>query len=189
MLLVYLFAVLAVVFFNLALFPGTLTSFAVSGSFDSNVTVENFFAIQLSANLSNGINFEEITVLPATNVNSTNNYDGVSSESTMYAEVSSDSDSSVDFCIKANTGLTDSSSGAFIGLGNETYSNSSTSDLTNPSIDYEESFTTDYVKSSAPVAPGASTYYRFWLDAPSGTSSGSYNNTISFKGVSTLTSC
>jgi hypothetical protein len=185
----YLFSVLAFLFFVLALFPGAVTSFATSGAFSSNVTVENFFAIDLSANLNDGINFDEITSLPATNVNSTNNYDGAGSGSTMFVSVSSDSDATVDFCVRANSGLTDSTSGEVIQVSSESYANSSTTSLSSPSVSHEVSFSTSYALASAPVTPGSDSYYRFWLDASSGTPSGSYNNTINFKGVVTKNPC
>jgi len=187
--IIYVFAILAVAFSIMALLPNALTSFATSSTVGSNVTVEDFFAIDLSANLSNGISFDEITSLPATNINSTDNYNGDSSGSTMLINVSTDSNSNVDFCIKANAGLTDSSNSEVIGLGNESYANSSSTSSTAPAIGEESALTTSYVKSSAPNIPGGNTYYRFWLDVPSTVSSGSYNNTINFKGIKSLTSC
>jgi len=186
---VYVFSFLAIAFLSMALFSGTLTSFATSGTVIGNVSVTSFFAIALSSNLSNGISFDEITTLPATNINSTDNYNSATSGSTMYVNVSTDSDNSVDFCVKVNAGLRDSSGGSSIGAGNESYANSSDTNLTLPFVGLEVPFTTSYVKASAPVGPGNSSYYRFWLDVPSGIESGTYNNTINFKGVISLQGC
>lgn len=186
---IYLFSFLALVFLFMAMLPNSLTSFVAQGSVGSNVSIENFIAIDLSANLTNGFSFEEINSLPATNVNSTDNYNGAGSGSTMFANVSTDSDSGVEFCISADSGLTDSSSGEIIGIGNETYSNSSTTTSSSPALGEEKPLNTSYVKASAGTEPGNVTYFRFWLDVPSSVPSGTYNNTINFKGVETTKSC
>jgi len=60
LIVVYVFSVLAVAFLSMALFPGTLTSFATSETVGSNVSVENFFAIDISTNLNSGITFDEV---------------------------------------------------------------------------------------------------------------------------------
>ena len=173
----------------LSLLAGRLTSFASQGSTLSNVSVDvKFISISFSEKLSGGISFEEVSSLPATNVNATNNYNGAEGASMMFISVSEDSSTDVDLCIKADAGLTDAG-GDVIGLGNETYGNSSSTDINNPALSGETSLTTGYVKSSGVVAPGGDNYYRFWLDVPSGTEAGTYNNTISFKGVETTASC
>jgi hypothetical protein len=46
-----------------------------------------------------------------------------------------------------------------------------------------------YVKAGQNIAMGNSLYYRFYLEIPSGTPSGTYNNTINFKGVQNGTAC
>jgi len=183
--LVILILVCVVVVF----FEGMLTSFVSQGSVPSNVSVDiKYFSIEFSGNLSDGITFEEVGSVPATNVNATDNYNNVGSGSSLIINVSNDSSTNIDFCIKANGGLTDSS-GSVISIGQETYSNSSSTSSAVPALSEETSLTTSYVKASSVVGPGEGEYYRFWLDVPSGTAAGSYNNSISFKGVETTASC
>ena len=103
--------------------------------------------------------------------------------------VSTNSNLAVDFCVKSNTDLTDSSSGQIIALANETYSNATSSNSGTPSFGNRVSFTTGYVKAGENVARGNSTYYRFWLYLPPATEAGTYNNTIYFAGTGTGGTC
>ena len=106
----------------------------------------------------------------------------------MWINVSADSNTNVDFCIKADA--LNTSTGDEIGLGNETYSaNTSDTNLTLPGLGAETSLTTSYVESSTNVSTGGEDYFRFWLDVPVATASGTYNNTVSFKGVEAGTDC
>jgi len=155
---------------------------------DSNVSITKYIAISFSENLSEGIDFGDVNVLPATSLNATHNYDGLINGTSLYISVSSDSNTLVDFCIKANTDLT-SIDLDVIGLANETYQNSTTTNLTLPAISPEISLTTSYVKSGDNIAAGTENYYRFWLDIPAAQPSGDYNNTIFFKGVQAGYSC
>ena len=168
---------------------GALTGYATEGSAVSNVTISKFLSIELSANLGTGILFGTISTLPASNHNATNNYDGGSDESTMSVNVSHDSNTDVDICIKANDHLTDPGSSDVILLGNETYSNGTVTNATSPFLTAEVALTTGYVNASSPISPDSSCYYRFWLDVPSATPSGDYNNSVTFKGVETTTGC
>ncbi len=166
------------------------TGHATESSTSSNVTITKYLSIALSANLSNGIEFGSIDTLPAVDVNATDNSNGGSNASSLYINVSTDSNTAVDFCIKANSDLLDSSSGAVIGLTNETYLNSSNSSSTLPGPSTSGVvLTTTYVKASAPTGRGNVTFYRLWLDVPAAIASGSYNNSIYFKGVETATDC
>jgi len=164
-----------------------LTGYATESSAISNVTISKYLSIDLSGNLSDGINFGSVNTLPAADINASDNY---AYNSTMFINVSTDSNTAVDFCIKANTHLTDTSSGSIIGLGNETYQNSSATNVTHPGPSSAAALlTTAYAKASLPTGQGNVTYYRLWLDVPSGIPSGNYNNSVSFKGVETTTSC
>jgi hypothetical protein len=167
---------------------GNIHAMLIEEGAPSNVSVEKYIAISFSENLKEGILFGEVNVLPATNVNSSHNYDGVGNSTTFYINVSQDSNSAVDFCIRANANLTTSSLD-IIGIGNQTYSNSTSSDSSSPALSQEVSLTGSYVKSSDTIPIGGVNYYRFWLDVPAGQSSGSYNNTISFKGLQSGLSC
>jgi hypothetical protein len=166
-----------------------ITGHATETTTVSNVTIAKYLAIDMSVNLSGGIMFGNVATLPATNVNATHNYDGVSSGTSMFLNVSNDSNTNVDFCIKANAALTDSTSGNIIGIGNETYYNSTTTNITIPDLASELAITTGYVRAGSNITKGNSNYYRFWLDVPASTSSGSYNNTVWFKGTETGQAC
>jgi len=159
------------------------TGFATEGSTYSNVSIQKYLAINFGNDLANGIYFGNVATLPATNVNATHNYDGASNATNYYLTVSTDSNSQVDFCIKANTGLT-SAALDVIGLGNETYAtNYTSSDLTNPPLSDQLPMNTTYKKAATGIGVGQTDYWRFWLDIPAGQASGDYNNTVSFKGV------
>jgi hypothetical protein len=162
----------------------TITGKATTQSTISNVTISKYLAIDLSTNLSAGITFGNVTSLPATDINASHNYDagaGVNG-TTMFVNISDDSNVAVDICINANTDLTDSVSGEIIAIGNESYSNSTSTNATLPPTGGETSLTTSYVWAGN-ESQGNQVYFRFWLDIPAGATSGDYNNTIGFKGV------
>ncbi|MBI3623718.1 hypothetical protein HY212_06605 [Candidatus Pacearchaeota archaeon] len=176
------------------------TGYATTATTTSNVTISVYFAIAMSQNLSQGIQFGTVSTLPTANQNATHNYDGVNTTpqnttwangtngTSMWMNVSTDSNTAVDFCTKADAALT-SSGGSTIGVGNESYQNSSQTNRTIPNELFEVGYTTSYVKAGFNTSAGSNNYYRFWLDVPAGTVSGSYNNTISFEGVSTGGGC
>ncbi|MBT4376998.1 hypothetical protein HOD29_06500 [archaeon] len=165
-----------------------LTGYATEMDTPSNVTISKYLAISFSENLTEGILFGDISSLPATNTNATHNYDGVGSATTFYVNVSEDGNTNVDFCLKANAALTNIALDT-IGVGNESYANSTITNSSIPLVGNEVSFTTSYVKSGENVAIAGTNYYRFWLDVPVAQPSGNYNNTISFKGIQTGASC
>ena len=165
-----------------------LTGYATEGSTTSNVSIAKYLAIAFGANLSNGIQFGNVNTLPATNINATHDYDGPSDETTYTVDVSTDSNTNIDFCTKASSGLT-SPALDVIGVGNETYSADNSTTSTIPALGSETSFTTSYVKAQNVTAPGNSSYWRFWLDIPAAQPSGDYNNTVYFKGVVSGLSC
>lgn len=190
-----LFIFVALFLFSIAMFliqnipEVKITGYAIEESTVSNVTISKSLSIDLSTNLSEGILFGSKPP-GSTNVNATHNYDGASSGSSMYVNVSVDSNTAVDFCIKSNDDLR--TSGAdIIGIGNETYANNvTTTDADNPSLSDKVSLNkTDYVKAGNNISIGSQSYFRFWLDVPAGQASGDYNNTVSFKGIEIDTSC
>lgn len=187
-----LFSLMGIFFQNIIFFGGKITGYATTGTTISNVSISKFLSITLSTNLSDGILFGTVTALPATNVNASHNYDagtGVNG-STMFVNVSTDSNTNVDFCVRGDANLYDSSGDNTLGLGNESYANSTIStNITYPALGQEVSSTLSYVKAGENTAPGNVTYYRFWLDVPAATPSGTYNNTVTFKGVETTISC
>lgn len=159
-----------------------LTGYAIEGAIPSNVTIERSLAISFSPELSDGILFGEINFLPANNVNATHNYDGQNNGSTFYINVSLDGNSEIDFCIMANTHLTSASSDT-IDLPQETYSNSTYTNMSFPSLLNEKSLTTSFVKAGNNIPQGGTNYYRFFLDVLGAQPTGNYNNTITFKGI------
>jgi hypothetical protein len=136
-----------------------------------------------------GIEFGNVSTLPAYGLNGSHNYDGDDGGNTTYwMNVSADSNTNVDFCIKA-TALNTSDDDE-IGLGNETYHNTSAvPSFSDPNPEMNVSLTTEYVKAGNEIEPGNASYYRFWLDVPAGTAAGTYNNSVQFKGVNGAGSC
>jgi len=165
-----------------------ITGHATETSTVSNVTIEKYLSIAMCTNLSDGIIFGNVTTLPSTNINASHNYDGASTGSTLCINVSDDGNTAIDLCTKANADLT-SIAADVIELGNETYSNSTSTNLTDPILGDDVALTTGYVKSGDGIANGGINYYRFWLDIPVAQPSGDYNNTVYFKGVTTTLSC
>lgn len=171
-----------------------MTGYATEINTTSNVTISTYFAIALSANLTDGIQFGNVTTLPALAQNATHNYDSSSNTTpvapgtSFWANVSTDSNTHVDFCLKGNANLTNTG-GDRIELGNETYANNTASNASLPDPALEVAFTAAYVKAGPNISEGSNNYYRFWLDIPAGTPTGTYNNTVSFKGVSTGGNC
>lgn len=164
------------------------TGQVTEGTTLSNVTIAKYLSIAFSPNLAGGIDFGDVAALPATDVNGSHNYDGGSSATTYSILVSADGNTAVDFCISGSGDLT--TSGAdILALGNESYAATSTSDSVTPALGSEVSLTTGYVKGVTTIATDSSAYWRFWLDIPAAQATGSYNNTISFKGVSAGGSC
>jgi hypothetical protein len=165
-----------------------ITGHATTGDTTSNVTIQKYLSITFGANLEEGIYFGSVDTLPADDINASHNYDGASSATTYNITVSDDGNTAIDFCLRANAGLTNAAADV-IGLANETYSNSSSTNLTLPALANQISMTTSYVKSGDNIAQGESNHYRFWLDIVAAQASGDYNNSVSFKGVQTGSSC
>jgi len=174
------------------------TGYATTSTTTSNVTISTYFAIDMSTNLSQGIQFGTISSLPATNQNATHNYDGVNTTdqgfytnatngTSMWMNVSVDSNSAVDFCIYGHT--LNTSTADEILVGNETYYNDTDTNVTIPDVGSEVALTGSYVKSGSNIAAGSANYYRFWLDVPAATATGVYNNTVFFEGVATGGAC
>ena len=154
----------------------------------SNVSVTKSLAILFSSNLSAGIQFGDVAILPSTNINATQNYGDPDNGTEYYINVSTDGNTAVDFCIKAGGDLTSLASDV-LGVGNETYSNATLTNSSVPELSSEVALSLSYVKSGYNIAVGSVDYYRFWLDVPTAQPSGDYNNTISFKGIQTGVGC
>src|SRR3989338_160962 len=123
---------------GILLFAGTeesrksLTGAATTQTTSSDATIQAYFAIALSNNLSAGISFGTIATLPSTDVNATANYNNTNF--TLYSvDISTDSNVNVDFCFKADSDF-DTSGGDVIGLGNWTYDDDTVNNFTNPTL-------------------------------------------------------
>ncbi|MEK6925947.1 MAG: hypothetical protein AABW50_01570 [Nanoarchaeota archaeon] len=168
------------------------TGYATEATTTSNVTISTYFAVEMSANLTNGIQFGSISTLPAADQNATHNYDGVNTTpngtgTSMWMNVSSDSNTNVSFCIKADA--LNTSGGDVIGLANETYHNATSTNSTLPMNGSQLGLTTSYVSAGPNIAVNSRNFYRFWLDVPAATASGTYDNIVSLKGVAVGGAC
>jgi len=150
----------------------------------SSVTISTYFAITLSSNLSGGIIFGTLDSTGSNNNNATGNYadSPTDNSSQFFVNVSADSNTGVNFSLKAD-GPMNTSGGDEIGLGNESYANATTTTFAAPALVNEVNFTTAFVDAGYNVSAGSGIYYRFWLDVPAATPVGTYNNTVSFKGM------
>jgi hypothetical protein len=152
----------------------------------SEAQIMKYISISMSGNLTDGIDFGTITVIPVTDVNATKNYNSTLNDSwyneTLYwINVSSDSSVNADLCVKAD--LLTTSGLDEIGLGNYTWSDNLTNSLSLPSISTANQMSETYVLGTENVTPGDLNFYRFWLSVPGGQAAGTYNNTVYFKAV------
>ncbi len=174
----------------------SITGHATEQSAASEVVIQSYFSIAMSDNLSNGINFQTVDVLPKYNINATGNYNtsegggsiGVGNQTEYYITNSWDSNVAIDLCIRADDNLT-TLGGAEILLQNYTWSDSTSNDVDNPAWADSSNITLYYVKGSENIARNNSNYYRFWLNVTAGVSAGTYTNNLYFEGVQTGNEC
>lgn len=177
---------LALLFFENA---SAITGNATDVGTTSNVTISSYLAIEMSSNLSAGIYFGNVDALPAVDINATENYNNTNNGTLYYVNVSTDSNTPVDFCIMANSAM-ETVAADEIGLGNETYAfSNTTTNGTIPSLGSQTAFTLSYVDAGDAVPVGGEIYYRFWLDVPAGQATGDYNNSVLFRGINAGSSC
>jgi hypothetical protein len=99
-----------------------------------------------------------------------------------------DSNTAVDFCVRADAFNT--SSGLEIDIGNYTFADSNWNNVTYPGpVDEQTMSKTAYVAGQTNISVGSNNYFRFWLDVPATQPTGTYNNTITILGTSYGTSC
>ncbi|MFC2143312.1 hypothetical protein ACFLQN_02845 [Candidatus Aenigmatarchaeota archaeon] len=175
--------------------PTEVTGKATAANTTSQIIISGYFAIELSPNLtSDGIDFGNLTSLPVTNENASLNYEWFGEDASQdqnwsgyYMNVSNDSNVNVDGCLKANESL---KSGAnTIGLGNYTFSNHTSNNITHPTIENNTALSTTHVAAISNLVPGDILYYRFWLDVAGSTEPGTYNNQVEFKAVQNGNGC
>ena len=170
-------------------YSDSITGHALSFA-SSNVTITSYFAFTLSNNLTNGIGFGSVSVLPFKDLNATSNNDTAFPENgtTYFANVSTDSNTAVDFCLNG----TDFLSGAdVLGVNNFSYNNASFTNRTfHPNVSiggYNLTYT--LTKASLATFKGNSTFWRFWLDLPAAQPAGTYTNNVTVEGVATAGAC
>ncbi len=173
----------------------SIIGLATEQSTVSEAVIAKYLAISKSGNLSDGIDFGNITSLPATDTNATMDYNSTeqpmnwANETLYWIELDYDSNTNVDFCVRSTTFNT--SGGDEIGLGNYTWNDSLSNNFTEPSLTYSGPMYTNqsYKKGLANLVPGNNATYRFWLDVPAYVNPGTYNSTVWFRGVPTGDSC
>jgi hypothetical protein len=170
--------IVLVVALGLLAFNGAITGNVVEGTSGSEVIVEKYLSIAFSTELANGINFGTVNVLPSSGVEADQNAAGVGSN--YHIDVSSDGNTAVDFCVQADKALT-SVNADTIPMANEKMGFSKVADA--PTYATSTSLATTWAKTELSVVTNSSAYYRFWLDVDAATPAGSYNNTLTFKGV------
>jgi len=184
LIIIFIASLLLLGFENICAITGHVTETTTP----SQVTIMRSLAISFSSQLGEGIIFDEVRFLPATNVNATHNYDGIANASGYFVLVSPDGNVPVDVCLRAEGPLT-TIGGDTIPLVGETYSHSKSSNITTPSVLLEAPLTTDYVLSSENIPLGGTGYLRFFLDVPTAQAPGDYSNNIFFKGTPTGAGC
>ena len=147
-----LISLILIIFQNFQITGNATESYAVS-----NVSVNKYLAISFSENLSEGISFGTIYSLPSIETNATRNYVEPTNITNYYINVSNDSNTLVDFCIKASGDMLNSASDV-IGLANETYSNSTSTNSSVPLQSSKVSLTTSYTKSGEEIMVGGINY-------------------------------
>jgi hypothetical protein len=168
--------------------PSSISGAATALGTESRAVIQQYFAIALSDNLADGIEFGLLDQNTFGN-NATDNYNGVSNVTTTYIELSNNSNVNVELCIRANADLHNIAENEIIGITNMTYTNATATDLYIPSKSDEAPLTKAFDKILLNVGPGTKDYLRFWLDIPEDTAPGTYNNTLEFKGVKTGDNC
>lgn len=159
---------------------GNVDAYESVANTTSHADIDQYFALEMSANLTDGIRFGNIDDLNIDNHNASGNYN-TSDLTQFYILVSEDSNTNVSFQINASdfTSGTDT-----LGVTNESFSNSTANTLNDPSIGDETSLTEVLQDAGNEIDVGEKVYYRFWLDTPNDQPTGTYQNEVWFKGSS-----
>jgi hypothetical protein len=170
---------------------GAMTGHATFQSTVSNVSISKYFAILPSPELVEGIFFGNVETLGVSDINATENNQSANAGTLYYINVSEDSNTAVDFCLKALTNLT--AGGATIPAENETYWVENSTNATDPNVLNQVPIDINATGYGAPksitISEGNVSYWRFWLDVPLAQEAGSYENIIYFKGIQEAGDC
>jgi hypothetical protein len=174
----------------IVMFDGGITGFATSQSTTTTATAEivYYYALAESTDFSGGIDFSSLAHNTQNN-NASSNYE---SSGTGYAlNLSTDSNTDVSICVKANTDLKiHTSPSTLIGIGNMTFNASITNTTSLPGFATRtEMNTTVFRNATHNLGAGNATFFRFWLTVPEDTPQGTYNNSATFKAIRTGDAC
>jgi len=169
---------------------GGITGFATSQSVGTTATanVVYYYALGESSDFSGGINFGSLSHNTQNN-NASSNYEN---SGTGYAlNLSTDSNTDVSVCVKANTDLKiHTSPNTLIGIGNMTFNASTTNTSSAPSfVARTEMNKSIFRNATHNLGAGNATFFRFWLTVPDGTPPGDYNNSATFKAIRAGDAC
>ncbi len=174
----------------IVMFDGGVTGFATSQSTTTTATAEivYYYALAESADFSAGIDFSSLAHNTQNN-NASSNYEN---SGTGYAlNLSTDSNTDVSICVKANTDLKiHTSPSNLIGIGNMTFNASITNSTSLPAFGNRTEMNSSIFRNATHnLGAGNATFFRFWLTVPDGTVSGTYNNSATFKAIRTGDAC
>ena len=174
----------------IVMFDGGITGFATSQSTTTTATAEivYYYALGESSDFSGGIEFSSL-VHNTQNNNASSNYEG---SGTGYAlNLSTDSNTDVSICVKANTDLKiHTSPNTLIGIGNMTFNASTTNSTSLPAFGNRTEMNTSIFRNATHnLGAGNATFFRFWLTVPDGTTPGDYNNSATFKTIRSGDAC
>jgi hypothetical protein len=167
-----------------------ITGFATSQSVGTTATANiiYYYALAESTDFSSGIDFSSLAHNTQNN-NASSNYED---SGTGYAlNLSTDSNTDISICVKANTDLKiHTSPSTLIGIGNMTFNASTTNTSTVPGFSTRIEMNKSIFRNATHnLGAGNATFFRFWLTVPADTVSGTYNNTAEFKAVRAGADC
>ena len=185
-----LLAVFTVVLAALAGIPlqPQITGYAgASAGFVSEANITAYFAVAMSENMADGIEFSTV-VAGTDNNNATDNYNNASSGSSMYMAVSNDSNIPVDVCISSDDHMRNAANDV-LDLSNFVWDSATSTDAATPTLGSAIAMTTSFASTEAAITGGVNDYFRFWLSAPLSQPGGIYNNTVTFRAVQQDAGC
>ena len=161
----------------------------------SNVTITKQVAISISGNLTAGVTFGSANP-GASDINATYNFNGTTdptwgNQTLYWITIDTTTNTNLDICTKSNANLTSGS--YFIPDAGYTWASSITNNYTLPIYPPTTAYTSDFTYDTSNLVAddiSSGTYYmRFALDIPAGQQSGTYNNTLYFRGQENTTTC
>ena len=167
-----------------------ITGFATSQSTTTTATAEivYYYALAESSDFSGGISFSNLAHNTQNN-NASSNYEN---SGTGYAlNLSTDSNTDVSICVKANTDLKNKTAPSnLIGIGNMTFNASITNTSLLPNFTTRTEMNKSIFRNATHnLGAGNATFFRFWLTVPQDTLPATYNNTATFKAIRSGDAC